>query len=400
MKRWQYIRTYLAFLVSTLPLTVLVLASTLATSTLEYRRLSALLVHSIEPLFRTAVIAALATIFVTSISLILAIVAVRPWLQQRTTAILAICITTPLAISILLSGTSSFAFLWQRPFAETLLDFAQFFSNRSSLSVGTVDIGAQIVRYGPIATWLLIIAVLKTPPHIHQYAQSINIRSYDFFRIELISVWMPSVLIVGAFVFQDAFNDYIITQLSLRPSPATHTELISHFLNRIFTSLAIGRSASDASSALVGMSLVSAAVSAITFSTVGAFVISTTRTFRIGSGHLPSQRVTDVERSSCAYNWPQLILVLFSLALFFGFVFKLNSASSSELHFPMELQNTFSISLAVAVICWCIAVTICFAVREGVSEATDPLNEECSLWPPSLFLWDSFLQLASPHRST
>jgi hypothetical protein len=366
MERHEHNRSRLVFALPAMPALVLVIAAVAVLRNSDWDRLVVVAAQEIEPLLRTVIIGMLASVVVTLISVSMAIVVIGPWLRLGRRAIFAVCVAVPLAITPLLLGAASFAFLWQDPFADALLRTSWIFE-RGSSSVAIVDIVAQAARYVPIATWLLILIVLGTTSTVHWYAKQAGLRPTALVRVEFVRQWMPPMFIVAAFAFQDAFNDYIITYLSLRPSPATHTELISHFLNRSFVSIAVGRSAAEASSALVGLSIISGIVSAAAFGFITLALAAFIRAFHVKASTERTKPFFEEGISARLQSTLTWALVAAAAAIVLSLMARIASLGMIEVRAIWELRTTLLASLAVALTCWCLAMFINFTIRESTS---------------------------------
>ncbi len=281
---------------------------------------------------------------------------------------MSVCLAVPLSIIPVLLGSATFAFVWRTSFAEFLTN-TKLISERGSISVILIDLCAQLLRYLPIASWFLILAVLETPVTTRLYAHHIGIRPLALVRAEFLRHWLAPVLIVAAFAFQDAFNDYIITYLTLKPSDATNTELISHFLNRTFFSLAIGRDAREAASVLVGVSLVSGVFSATIFFIIALLIAGAIRVLRISDR--VQLRVREVTKSYELPGRPSLVGYLPSLVgalIFISLGGRIISLDITSMNAVWQLRYALVMSLGVAIVCWCLGVLINFCVREVRSE--------------------------------
>jgi hypothetical protein len=186
--------------------------------------------------------------------------AVGPILSGRRSAARAICISLALCVTPLLVGPVSFAFLWG-PAHLALVRLIMGDTVQSPWGVTLIDTLAQTLRYAPFEAWLLTIAALNTDPAKAVYANISGMNRWDFVRAELLATWVVILIVVGAFVFQDAVNDVILTYLALHPSPANGTELTGHVLDRVFSLMTTGISprAAIASVLVLGIALGSSA---------------------------------------------------------------------------------------------------------------------------------------------
>lgn len=142
---------------------------------------------------------------------------------------------SPLAVMPLLVGGASFAFLFQG-LGRSLVQMTGS-DARGAHSIIIVEVVAQTLRYGPLLLWLMILSVLEVPPGKRRYCQQAGLSGDDYIRTELAGRWRAPFLVVVSFSFQDAVNDHVIAQMSVRPSIATGTELMSHVLERRFSVL-------------------------------------------------------------------------------------------------------------------------------------------------------------------
>lgn len=322
-------------------------------------RLLPLASASVGPILRSAAAAFATTLLVGLLGLGATTLLVRSWLMQNRSVNLVASIVLPLAALWLLVGAASFAFLWSNPYADALLTLPGI-DNRSSATVVVLTAAAHILRYLPLLVWLLWISVVTVPETYRVYFRHAGFSAGEVTRTHLLALWVAPLLIVAAFAHQDSFGDQLISFLALRPSEATDTELVSHFLGRQFRSLAISGSARDASAAIVGASIAGALVSSAIFLASAALARSL---FRIGRYDARSWRPTPRAplRTSTIPSWTALGMVGIVLAAFLGRLVTLGPADPA---LAVSLLPSLLASLIVAALSWALAVAVNFAVRE------------------------------------
>jgi len=270
----------------------------------------------------------------------------------------AACGLLPLAIAPLLIGSTSFAFLWRGPGAWIASLWSD--ASRGAATVAAVEALAQIIRYLPLMVWLFFLVVLQTPFGTARYAEQVGLTSKELFRADFIRRWTPAALVVAAFAFQDAANDTLISGLAIRPSVATDTELLSHFLYRNLLLLFSSRPADEALGTVIWLSLIGAFLLAASFAFLAGGLVALvifSRTHGLkpkGSSISPaSEHGTGVGALAAS-----------------GLVVSLSCASLSALR-PgpaaaalILLPSAFTAAL-VAISSWSIAAAMVFCLRDG-----------------------------------
>lgn len=169
----------------------------------------------------------------------------------------AMSVLLPMAVVALLVGAGSFAFLYRDLGGWWLAIHGP--DARGFAAVLAAQVLAQAIRYAPLLLWLLVIVAGNVEPARRRYGRQVAMTGAQWARVELAARWTPAILVVLAFAYQDAANDFLVTQLALRPSVATASELVGHALEREFTLLLASRSALQA----MGVTIISAAVAAV-----------------------------------------------------------------------------------------------------------------------------------------
>jgi hypothetical protein len=323
-----------------------------------------LMVRALGPIVRSGVAALLTGALVAFASGLFASLLVAPWIASERQTVAAACLFLAAAVTPALLGASSFAFVWRAPYAQALMAIP-YFSDRGPLTAVLIDTCAQVVRYTPLGTWLLVAITLEGDAAMRRYAQSAGLCASFFVRAELLRRWTPPLLVVAAFAFQDAFNDYVITYLALRPSEATSTELVGHFLSRIFVGQAIARSAKDASAALVQVALLSGAASAILFGMLSTAMIGAVRILRPRAHQSgTTSRSSARHGRSLASSQLPWIPVIMAAGIVAAVVQVLALAEMAALRSVIVLAPALGLSLGVAVLSWAMAILVDFAIRE------------------------------------
>jgi hypothetical protein len=362
------VRLILAYAAPTLPAIIVAIAIIILflTGGLE-SSLSDLLMEEIGPLVRSAVAGTLTTLLVVLLALGLATLTIQIWLRADRLLIFISCGLLSLSATPIFLGNSSFAFIWNTPYAEYL---SEVFATRGSATVVVIDITAQILRYAPLATWLLAIVVFNGEPMLRLYSRHAGLGPTALMRAEFLYRWMPACLVVAAFAYQDASNDYMVTYLALRPSVATHTELISHFLSRSFLSAAIGHSARDAAGVLTATSLVGGLVLSLVFLALVLLVLSALRllrpTMRRSKGKPSAQRLSPArpEIRSGQSALSSLLPAFAGAIVIAGLCYRLAGLERTNIKDASVLLTTLLLSLAVAILCWGVGAVISFVIRE------------------------------------
>lgn len=274
---------------------------------------------------------------------------------ERAGRIGLLALIAPLALVPLFIGSGSFAFI----FREVAGPVAQQFGlgERGSSAWVAIEVAAQLIRYIPLALWLTILVALQTPAGIRTYARQIGMSGTEYGRIHMFSAWLQPVLIVSAFSFQDAANDFSITYLFLRPSVATDTELIGHALSRsYFVDISL-HSPPDAIARLI----VKGSVAAIGFAALFAIIAwLTVRWVRSAPGRTPQPIVQD--RGMIFWGlWPTLAVLTTICVLTAASLTILTPSAWTRLAL---LLPSGLIALMTAILGWLIAAPIIFVLRD------------------------------------
>lgn len=221
----------------------------------------------------------------------------------------AVTILLPLAVLPLLVGSASFAFLYAGIGKWWIYLFGE--AGRGASAVLGSSILAHAVRYAPILLWLAVLAAGDVSGERRRYARQLNASGRHWASIELFGLWTPTVLVVLAFAYQDAANDFLITQLALSPSEATKSELVGHALSREFNLLMTARPAAQAMGAIVLSSLAVSLILALGFLLVAlATAIALKRIAKLPAQRLQSKNPSNQASSSRIAMIPSFIVVL------------------------------------------------------------------------------------------
>lgn len=265
----------------------------------------------------------------------------------------------PLAVAPLLIGVASFAYLF-KDLGRDLVSFTGS-DSRGGHSIMIVEAVAQALRYGPLLLWLFLVTLMQVPPARRSYAQQAGLTGGAYVRIELIPRWLAPLLVVLAFTFQDAANDFLVSQLAVRPSVATGTELLSHAMGRNFSLLlslgsppaAISHVVTTGALAAVGFALVFAGFALACLAALNALRLS------IFDGPRPARINATTSRGAwIVLAGPVLVLTL-AIATLLG----LKPGSWDRL---IELVPSATLSALAALAAWAIAAPLTFLVREQV----------------------------------
>ena len=305
---------------------------------------------------RSGAVAILTALLITLIGLACSTAFASDTLRpEKAGRIRILTLVAPLALVPLFVGSGSFAFI----FREVAGPVAQQFGlgERGSSAWVAIEIAAQLIRYIPLALWLTMLTSLQTPSGIRTYARQIGVTGVEYGRIYLLSAWLPPVLIVSAFAFQDAANDFSIAHLFLRPSVATNTELIGHALSRsYFVDISL-HSPPDAIARLI----VKGSAAAIGFAGLFAIIAwLTVRWARSSPARYPRPIVQN--RGMISWGlWPTLAVLTATCVLTAASLTILNPSSWTRLAL---LKPSALIALTTAVIGWLVAAPIIFVLRD------------------------------------
>lgn len=121
-----------------------------------------------------------------------------------------------------------------------------YFSERGG---GLVFVSLLLIllwRIGTVAAYTLVLIVADAPENVLTYARSLRLRFREWFRDIVWPLTRPASILLSIFVFIAAEHEYLPTFLALKPSPGTGTELLSHWMNRIYTSGVVGSDVANA----------------------------------------------------------------------------------------------------------------------------------------------------------
>ena len=267
----------------------------------------------------------------------------------------------PVAIAPLLIGAASFAFLY-RDTGPFLYEVAG--ESRGTLTAILLVSVAQVLRYGPLLLWLCLLALLHVPSEKREYARQVGFSGREHLRTEVIGLWLAPVLVVLAFVFQDAANDRLILHLALRPSVATHTELLPHMMDREFFVLLSLRSPAFAINTLVTVGLAATASFVILFGILAALCIGLFRAVKSPKFDFRSTRTSRESLAGSPGLWPAFLFVSLVLVLFAFALVRLEPGNFVGL---LPLFESGMISMAAAGVGWLIAAPLVFGVRENLT---------------------------------
>jgi hypothetical protein len=318
------------------------------------------------PFLRSAVAGCLSECVVALVSILLSTLALRSILLGETRFIAAFCGLSTLAITPLLLGIVPFSFLWSQPIRELGSLLLPADAARAGGTVILVEVVGQAMRYIPLLTWLLSIIVLNLPAEKKLYLRQLGVRSADVVRGDLIPQWLPFILIVLAFAYQDAANDYQLSYFALRPSPATETELYSHFLSRTFLSVLTSRNANVAIGFLIVSSSIAALLFAMLFCSTAMFVLWIGRLLHPSEQQLANlwpRQSTSNERGLISHYHGSLGQVGASGCLIVALIASITGLPSAALSSLRSLSMTFALAAVVSAVAWAIAVFITFSLR-------------------------------------
>lgn len=367
-------RVLIAFGVLTFPLSLFVVELVQVPGRSNGGSLWFSLTDGMGPAFNSLLAAALTTILVVALSLGIASLALRSQFMAAAGAVRVLCLGLGLTVVPFFLGVTSFAFLWSSLLEP--LRTLPFIADRGFMSVVFIDVFAQTLRYVPLLAWLLFIVGLETAGNRVSYERANGFSTRDFIRDELGHPWALLCLVVGAFAFQDSANDYVVTFLALRPSPATETELISHFLQRQFSTSAIGHSAAFAiDTALVGSLLF--AVSAIAvFASVASPLIWLKR---LSARHYSKPNSAADRYWIISPRWGAALILVPLLAVLCALAFRLLQADYAGWGLVYGLGRTIVATLMAALASWLAAVILMFGIRDGALKANRSAQKRLTL---------------------
>jgi hypothetical protein len=264
-------------------------------------------------------------------------------------------LVAPLALVPLFIGSGSFAFIFREVAGPVAHQFG--LGERGSSAWVLIEVIAQLIRYTPLVLWLIMLTSLQSSFGIRTYTRQIGVSGVEYGRIHLLSAWLQPVLIVSAFAFQDAANDFSIAHLFLRPSVATNTELIGHALSRTYFVDISLHSPPDAIARLI----VKGSVAAIGFAGLFAIIAwLTVRWARLAPARTTRLIVQDRGAISLGL-WPTLAVLAMTCVLTAASLSILNPSSWTRLAL---LMPSALVALTTAVLSWLIAAPIIFFLRD------------------------------------
>lgn len=352
---------------------VLMSIAALLSQGVDLGRLVTLAPQAVAPLGRSALAAFATSLLAGLISLGFATLLVRAWLSGDRAVNLAANAILPVAVIWLLVGAASFAFLWRAPLAEALLSLP-FLETRSSATVVVLTTAAHVLRYFPLLLWLLWIATVSISAYQRRYFLQTGFTDVEVVRTHLLGLWIAPTLVVCAFAHQDSFGDQLISYLTLRPSEATDTELLSHFLGRQFRSMAIAGSAQDASAAIVGASIGGAVGSAGVFACSMLVLRALFKVVRLDARTWKPKQKIDRARTRFV-AWVPVAVGGVVIAAAITRLATLGPADPAPL---ASVVPSLVASVVVALLSWVLAVAINFSVREHARLADGSLASRLS----------------------
>ncbi|AXQ30203.1 hypothetical protein D0B54_16645 [Solimonas sp. K1W22B-7] len=223
-----------------------------------------------------------------------------------------------------------------------------------------IEAVAQTIRYAPLLIWLFLLAMMQIPLDKRLYAFQTGFSGGAYARFELVGHWGPPLLVVTAFTFQDAANDHLIAQLSIRPSVAAHTELIAHALDRNFMVLLSLRSAAEAVHEIVLLGVLATFGFALIFGLLAVMYVFLAKWI---SSPAFDSRNRAVREAETARVWPAFAVAVMVLG-FFGYT--LSGLRPGDLAGLAPLWKTGLLSAAAALLSWMIAATLVYWLRDGL----------------------------------
>jgi hypothetical protein len=263
-----------------------------------------------------------------------------------------------------LLGPTSFGFLWSSSFLKLAMSVGGG-DDRGPATVILVNVLANILRYAPLLTWLLLATAMDVDARRVWSERTAGFGSADFIRDEATPIWALICLVVAAFAFQDASGDYIITYLALRPSEATGTELASHALQRIFVGATISGSARDAFDLVLVASAAIAALAVITFI---LFSLPILRLRRLSSSY-HRRPAPQLRRQLVPPRFSAIFVATAAVTILLPLLAPLFFRQYSGAALVQSLGRSVALSLAAALVSWAAAATIVFSARSGAALA-------------------------------
>lgn len=241
-------------------------------------------------------------------------------------------------------------------------NFGDRFAYFADRSYGVVYVFLFILlawKDGLLILYTLTLIADTIPRSVTLYARGLGLTLREWIRDVLWPMARPAGILLCLFVFIAAEHEYIATFLSLRPSPGTGTELVSHWMNRVYTTLVLSTNASTALDLLSASGIVLLAASlAVGAITVGLLL----GIIRIGTSSLGLH--IRRERRKSATRSPLGSSVIGILAVIFAMVPIILATSFLPPTFPSDLTLAtftapliFIVAFFGTVLGWIIAVT-------------------------------------------
>ncbi len=130
--------------------------------------------------------------------------------------------------------------------SQNFADRFTYFADRSYGLVYVFLFALLIWKDGFLILYTLTLIADTVPKSVTLYARALGLTLREWIRDVLWPMARPAGILLCLFVFIAAEHEYIATFLSLRPSPGTGTELVSHWMNRVYTTLVLSTNASTA----------------------------------------------------------------------------------------------------------------------------------------------------------
>jgi hypothetical protein len=353
---------FVAYLVAAAPLLTFLSYFLMRLSDMAHISLGTALDSGEGPLARSLGAGVLSATLTIIVALGIARSTVALILGGRVRAVGIVCALLSLAVTPLLIGTVSYAFLLNIWLRSTFAALDLSIPHTAEGVIGLVGIAGGL-RYSPLLAWLLVVSVLFVDPMKRSFGNSIGMSSRDFIRAELVWPWAVISILVGAFAFQDAATDYAVSYLTLRPSPATSTELLAHYSNRSFISLLTSRSGSEAIHVVILQSAVAAIFLLGVFAVLAAQILLWARRAQLCVPNSSRRRVTSSMGNA------SLLFPLAAVGIFISITLSPPLGALAKLTISFKdidprLFGTFSLAAAVSIMGWVIAAAATYLLRE------------------------------------